>query len=116
MAAAPLTDRRSIRAASIVQAGDIHESKPGVFRVRDRAGSGTWHYVSKTTCDCEDFRRNGLDCKHRLALANWSAKPAGSTCPTCGAATEADMYYVAGSYRTYRICTADKYHKATRLS
>lgn len=81
MTTAQLTDRRAARAQQIVQAGDIHETKPGVFRVRDANGSGTWHYVSKTTCDCEDFQRSGhgLDCKHVLAVkqaANWSTRQA----------------------------------------
>lgn len=84
MSTAPITtDRRAARAAAIVQAGDIHESKPGVWRVRDRAGSGTWHHVTKTTCDCADFQRNGYgsDCKHLLAVkqaANWSTRQAPS--------------------------------------
>lgn len=32
MTAAPTTDRRSQRAANIVQAGDVTEVKPGVWR------------------------------------------------------------------------------------
>lgn len=116
MTAAPATDRRSIRAAGIVANGDIIEIKPGLWHVTDRSGSGREHVVTKHTCTCEDKARHpDFSCKHQRSVAMKQAAER-PTCPDCGAATEANMYYVSGTYRTYRVCSADKYHQATRLT
>src|SRR4051794_41075286 len=124
----PYTDTRTAKAQLIVAAGDIHEPKPGVWRVRDMAGSKRWHYVSATSCSCEDHGRTGLRCKHMIALANWSAQQAASqpctgetvplapTCPTCGAATKEDLLWCGKrAWQRFRVCEANREHKAIRI-
>lgn len=115
MSAAPLADRRTLRAAAIVQAGDVHESKPGVWRVRDQAGSGAWHYVSSSSCDCIDFQRTGLRCKHLIALANWAARNE-PTCPTCGGATHPETRWAGkAGWLRFHCCISNREHKAVRI-
>lgn len=139
-------DKRQERAQGIIARNECTLLECGAVRVVDtQTGSGTPHYVLNGVCDCHDARR-GNKCKHAQAAAAELARYAGETtrcgawykgeyytaeqcdafaaaraaeqptCPTCGASTYADMFNVAGSYRTYRICVADKYHQATRLS
>lgn len=115
MSAAPI-DRRSIKAQSIVQAGDVHESKPGVWRVRDQNGSKRWHIVTASSCSCEDFSRTGLRCKHMIAQANWSTKPAGPTCPTCQGPTREDLLWCGkAGWLRFHVCRANREHKAVRI-
>lgn len=121
MTAALSPDRRTTKAAGIIARNECTLLECGAVRVVDtQTGSGTPHYVINGVCDCTDYRRGNRNCKHCIAaaaeLARYATIPSGPVCPTCGAATYADMFYVAGSYRSYRICTADKYHKATRLN
>lgn len=113
MTAQPLTDRRSIKAASIVAAGDVVQVRPGLWHVTDRNGSGREHVTTKHTCTCEDKARHPeVRCKHQRSVD--MQQP---VCPTCGAATRIEAYHVGGRGQCwFRICTADKYHKATRLS
>lgn len=109
-------DRRSIRATGIVQRGDVIEVRPHVWRVRDQAGSGQWHYATKTTCDCIDFARNGLPCKHVIAVANWSTKPAGPTCPTCQGPTAEDLLWCGkAGWLRFHVCRANREHRAVRI-
>lgn len=117
MTAGPATDSRSIRAAGIVQSGNIIEVRPGIFHVRDTvSGSGQWHLTSEHGCGCRDAQRHpGLECKHQKALKLWKAQQ--TACPTCGSATRVEAYHVGGRGQCwFRICTADKYHTATRLN
>jgi hypothetical protein len=117
MTATPRIDRQT-KAAQIASRGDIHESRPGIFRVRDVVtGSGHWHITTATSCSCTDFSRTGLACKHQLAVAAYQSKPAAPTCPTCGAATKVESFYIGGrGYCAFRCCTRNPEHKAERLS
>lgn len=114
MTAAPTIDRRTIKAQSIVQSGDIHESKPGVWRVRDVNGSKTWHYVTKTSCDCIDFARNGLPCKHVRSVQIYQAQQQ-PHCPECGSAVQSEVFWIGGrGYCTFRVCQGNREHRAVR--
>jgi hypothetical protein len=115
MTAAPIADRRSIRAQGIVQAGDIVEVRPGIFHVRDtKTGSGQWHLVAGNACGCIDARR-GNRCKHLVARDAWVAQQQ-PACPDCGAATQAEQFYIGGRGWTYfAVCAGNREHKAVRL-
>lgn len=116
MSTAPRIDHRPQRAAGIVQAGDVHESQPGLWRVRDRAGSGIWHHVTATTCDCRDFNRSGLACKHQLAVCEFQKTTAGPRCPECGSATRPEQYYIGGrGYIWFASCKTNREHRSVKM-
>jgi hypothetical protein len=70
MAPAILQDRRTVRAAGIVQRSEVIpvEDIPGLFQVRDSvSGSGEWHLATASTCDCYDAGKGHI-CKHMHAV------------------------------------------------
>lgn len=116
MSTAPI-DRRQQRAYSIIERGDIHEVKPGKFRVRDIDGSKTWHETTAKSCSCFDFRRTGLKCKHQIAVERFKVGPVGLYCPDCGSATKAELVWCGkGGFKNLGICTRNPEHKAANLS
>lgn len=66
---------RTAKAAGICERQECELRDDGRWQVRDSAtGSGTWHIVTATSCDCMDYRRTGLQCKHLLAVTAEQAR------------------------------------------
>ena len=130
MAQAILQDRRTERAAGIVERHEVIpvDDLAGWYQVRDTVtGSGVWHLATSDRCDCRDALRG--TCKHQLAArkaeaelsayaANWDAhaeaqRPAGPSCPDCGGRLECQSYYIGGrGYQAFMVCTSDAQHRA----
>ena len=125
-------DRRTARAQAIVERGTIEpaEGRSGVYRVWDATGSGTVYIATPTQCQCPDFARWQLPCKHSQAAAimdrelaqygaTWDARSeqaraaAGPRCPDCGSRLECQSYYVGGrGMMAFMVCTRDAQHRA----
>ncbi len=125
-------DRRTARAQAIVERGTIEpaEGRSGVYRVWDATGSGTVYTATPTQCQCPDFARWQLPCKHSQAAAimdrelsayaaNWNARSeqarqaSGPHCPDCGARLTSQTFYIGGKgYQAFMVCTRDTAHRA----
>ncbi len=132
MAAPILQDRRTVRAAGIVERGTIEpaEGRSGVYRVWDAAGSGTVYTATPTQCQCPDFARWQLPCKHSQAAAimdrelsayaaSWDTssevakRASGPQCPDCGGRLTSQTFYIGGKgYQAFMVCVRDAQHRA----
>ena len=68
MAQAILQDRRTVRAAGIVERHEAHLRDDGTWQVRDTAGSGRWYVVMDGHCSCPDYVYRRTTCKHLRAV------------------------------------------------
>ncbi len=125
-------DRRTARAQAIVERGTIEpaEGRSGVYRVWDATGSGTVYTATPTQCQCPDFARWQLPCKHSQAAAimdrelaqygaTWDARSeqaratAGPHCPDCGGRLQSQTFYIGGKgYQAFMVCVRDAQHRA----
>ncbi len=136
MAAAILQDRRTVRAAGIVERHEAHLRDDGTWQVRDTQGSGRWHTVMDGHCSCPDYVYRNATCKHLRAVmqeerelaqygAAWDARseqvrsrynnviPNSPCCPDCGAGLESQSYYVGGrGMMAFLVCRRDAQHRA----
>jgi hypothetical protein len=131
MAQAILQDRRTDRAAGIVERHEAHLRDDGTWQVRDTAtGSGRWYVVMDGHCSCPDYVYRNATCKHLRAVmkeerelaqygATWDARSeqaraaAGPQCPDCGAGLESQSYYIGGrGMMAFMVCVRDAQHRA----
>ena len=136
MAQAILQDRRTVRAAGIVERHEAHLRDDGTWQVRDTQGSGRWYTVMDGHCSCPDYVYRSVTCKHiravlqeerELALYGqaWDARSEqarqnpdtnlhqGPNCPDCGSRLECQSYYVGGrGMMAFLVCQRDAQHKA----
>ncbi len=136
MATAILQDRRTARAAAIVERHEAHLRDDGTWQVRDTAGSGRWYVVMDGHCSCPDYVYRSATCKHlRAAIQEerelaqyseaWDARseqarqnleanlPQGPHCPDCGAGLESQSYYIGGrGMMAFLVCRRDAQHRA----
>ena len=131
MAAGIVTqDRRTVRAAGIVERHEAHLRDDGTWQVRDTAGSGRWYTVIDGHCSCPDYVYRNATCKHLRAVmqeerelaqygATWDARSeqaraaAGPRCPDCGSRLECQSYYVGGrGMMAFLVCRRDAQHRA----
>ncbi len=61
-------DRRTVRAAGIVERHEAHLRDDGTWQVRDTAGSGRWYVVMDGHCTCPDYVYRSVTCKHQRAV------------------------------------------------
>lgn len=80
VAPATRTDTRELRALALVQARghEIVRTAPFMYNVPSCTGAG-FYVVSyrRESCECEDYRRRGLPCKHVYAVGIKRAKRRG---------------------------------------
>ena len=130
MATAILQDRRTVRAAGIVERHEAHLRDDGTWQVRDTSGSGRWYVVMHGHCSCPDYVYRSVTCKHLRAVmqeerelaqygATWDARSeqaraaAGPQCPDCGSRLESQSYYVGGrGMMAFLVCVDDVTHRA----
>ncbi len=130
MAQAILQDRRTVRAAGIVERHEAHLRDDGTWQVRDTQGSGRWYVVMDGHCSCPDYVYRSVTCKHLRAVmqeerelaqygATWDARSeqaragAGPRCPDCGSRLECQSYYIGGrGYQAFLVCVRDTAHRA----
>ncbi len=124
-------DRRTVRAAGIVERQECELQDDGRWLVRDAVtGSGEWHTTTAQACDCWDFRRRGGTCKHMRAVlveeralrsyaAGWDTsaevakRASGPHCPDCDARLVSQTFYIGGKgYQLFMVCTRDAAHRA----
>ena len=127
MAAPILQDRRTVRAAGIVEQHEAHLRDDGMWQVRDTAGSGRWYTVMDGHCSCPDYVYRNATCKHLRAVmqeerklaqyaATWDARAEqarGPHCPECGGRLQSQTFYIGGrGYMAFLVCTRDAQHRA----
>jgi hypothetical protein len=61
-------DRRTARAAGIVERHEAHLRDDGTWQVRDTQGSGRWYVVMDGHCSCPDYVYRNATCKHLRAV------------------------------------------------
>ncbi len=131
-------DRRTVRAAGIVERHEAHLRDDGTWQVRDTAGSGRWYVVMDGHCSCPDYVYRNATCKHLRAVmqeerelaqygATWDARSEQQRqvvetwpnsaktphCPDCGGRLECQSYYVGGrGMMAFLVCRRDAQHKA----
>ncbi len=116
---------RSTKAAGIVERHECIPLDNGSWEVRDTAtGSGKVHIATSTSCDCPDSIYRGHQCKHIRAVQresqlltaysvswdDWAAAQR-ACCPVCGAAIEAQQWYIGGrGYLWFNVCPRSGEH------
>jgi len=60
--------QRSLSSTSIGKVVSVNKKKM-TMKIRSSRNSNTVYYTSLSNCDCEDFKRRNLPCKHMYKLA-----------------------------------------------